>query len=687
MLTIIFWLKKTIQEWVQPSQSPLFLQWNPWLVMFITLWCLWYPIRDIWIYWRMRQRKLSKPQLALVSKVQRIETSTTPTTPTAAATTTKTPMTWNQALIAALTAFVTSLAHWTWQFGKTMMECLLSLSKHLSTQNPPTFKATNTATNAAATISSECSPPSSTPKVTIGGVRREGIPACSERAIPSAETNPKRTDNTPIMFTAPFHDIAYFEAIRPHVNMRQGSIKPPVDHDKRLSQSTQVSTNYSTTAQSPNWNKSVSSSLNTSSKRQTTANHTKEIVRASNPVVNRRKDVHRRNGLVPKRIRPIVQTPLSEQMRKRRLEDDGKHCFFGQTPSKRAKVGRPMLGSGRLRIPAAKATTGPINKRQRLEREERILKDLNTKRVKKGTELAVQNKPKLALPDTDTNNPSLQIGLNGVSNTESKQGETKPSFQFGSNSTSATNPVAAGTSTDNETGKPKFQFGSAAPSGTSADISAPTADSVSNATQPTFQFGSAPVTSNASTEPPANSNTTKPTFPNPSSSANSSTTKPTFQFGSTSAPNPPAPSTEPAAVSSTTKPAFQFGSTPSNNPSANSTEPSTGPSATTPAFQFGTTQTPTTGTSAAKSTFQFGTASSTTSQQGPSFQAGSNSGFNTPLSVSSSAPAFTNPQVTNGTAHYQAAAAPPRGGFAVNVTGAGGASARRRAKVRSGSRR
>jgi hypothetical protein len=248
---------------------------------------------------------------------------------------------------------------------------------------------------------------------------------------------------------------------------------------------------------------------------------------------------------------PLNTAALSEQMRKRRME--GEDLSLLLHTSKRPNHGRVALGAIRPRIVSARAI---LTKREREEREERILKDMNRKRAKVNeTALA----PKASSnPDTPT-------------------GSSKPAFQFGSTPTSA--PAAEQKDEKATDPNPSFQFGTVAPapSATSRSNSPPAASN--DPTKPAFSFAGTPALAPtlgqapapASAEPPmptisfASTPATAASTYNPSSAAASrDAPKGTaISFGSTPASATPAP-----AGGAPSPAAFSFGNTAPHNPGA-----------------------------------------------------------------------------------------------------------------------
>jgi hypothetical protein len=268
------------------------------------------------------------------------------------------------------------------------------------------------------------------------------------------------------------------------------------------------------------------------------------------------------NSLVEYRP-PLQVSSFSEQMRKRRLRGDD---LLGFVQNKRQNHGRVALEALRQRnmVLSSRVT---LSKRQREEREQRILKDMNRKRVKANPPI----KPTTALNSsseatTTTTQPTAQstpsTAQTGATGKPQETSVPNGGFNFGSGDTSAaTTNVTTSFSIAN----------SSTPAPAAAGVGAP-----ADAPTPAFSFGNTPVAT------PANS-----ASPTPADAAAVDTLKPdavaapAYSFGS-AAPPSDAPNAQ------------AFGSTTANP------VPPTGSFAATPAFGAATPLQPSTSGASAR---------------------------------------------------------------------------------------
>jgi hypothetical protein len=114
----------------------------------------------------------------------------------------------------------------------------------------------------------------------------------------------------------------------------------------------------------------------------------------------------------------IDPSPLSEQMRKRRSVGD--EVSVGRSVKKpRLNDARTTLEGCTVRPRASWQARSTMNKRQRDEREERIVKDMNRKRSKPGPQAGASTE---FTSTTASETPSFQFGTTSTSNGESSAG-------------------------------------------------------------------------------------------------------------------------------------------------------------------------------------------------------------------------------------------------------------------------
>ena len=414
--------------------------------------------------------------------------------------------------------------------------------------------------------------------------------------------------------------------------------------------------------------------------------------------------------------KPVVfdSSSLSEKMRKRRLNGErimGYDAITGGgnegQSRKRRKLsgGRMPLQGSTVRHPRVGAwqTTRILDKREREQREERLLRSLSRKRVKPTVEVSkpapstatststaapasstpaftfgqtpasTSTKPPTAAPAaakqeapaaTSAPAPAFQFGASGSGTAEKKSepAAKAPAFSFGNTSTSTAAAPDSSKAPAASAPAPAapFQFG-ASSSGTSTN---PTTKS-----QPTdqgaFKFGAAPAPATSSAPPSFGAAPSAPTPAAPSFGASTATSAaPAPSFGATSAtptPAPPAFGATPAPAPAA--PTFGAAPAPSGFVAPAPAAPSFGSSTTT---SFGapapSSQPP---KPAAAPAFSFGNTKENTNP----------GGFNSSFQAPAPSNGFLKPQPTN-------TATPSFGGFSAGAPPASssGASARRMAR-------